>query len=76
MTHYIEIKDIAGNTVQAEVGDTIAAYCAVTKKVRADTIQRTKGGLYLSNLKYTPKPSQCLFIGKGNLIQKSSNEGA
>lgn len=70
----VEMIDIQGNKVMAEVGDTVSAYCIISKKVRAYTIQRVKGGMVLSNIKHQPKPIECLFIGKGDLTKKINKD--
>jgi hypothetical protein len=60
----VEMKDIDGNTVLAEVGDTIAAYCYLHQGIVTGKIERIKNGFQACNLKVTPKASKCLFIKK------------
>lgn len=60
----IEMKDASGVVVQAEVGDTIAAYCYLFDGIRVGKIEKIKNGFQACGLKITPKASKCLFIAK------------
>jgi len=58
----VEMKDINGDTVQAKVGDTVAAYCYLFKGVKVGKIESIKKQFSIEGFKITPKPSKCLFI--------------
>ena len=60
----IEMKDVTGQTVQAHVGDTVAAYCYLYKGIVVGPIERIKNGFRACGLKITPKASKCVFIAK------------
>jgi hypothetical protein len=49
---------------QAHIGDTVAAYCHIRKRVCTDTIQSVKKGFLLSNFKHTPKSRECILLSR------------
>jgi len=65
----IEMKDVNGVIVQAEVGDTIAAYCYLWKGVTIGKIERIKNGFQACGLKITPKAKKCVFIAKASVTK-------
>lgn len=60
--HTITMKDQNGHLVDAQVGDTIAAFCPMTMRASVGQIESIKKGFRACGLKITPKPTKCVWL--------------
>lgn len=62
MMDTVKIRDENYQEVDAKVGDKVAAFCSVSKRVIVGRIQSVKKEFKVDSLKITPKASRCLWL--------------